>query len=151
MEQPSYYAIIPASVRYDNTLKANEKLLYGEITTLCNKKGCCWATNDYFAKLYEVSKETISRWISDLKNRGYIYLAIDLKTSKRVMTITTIPLDEIINPPLDENVNHNNTSINNIKEINNNKLLFTKKRFKKPTLEEVKNYCQEQHRCSKIY
>ena len=32
-----------------------------------------------------------------------------------------------------------------IKEINNNKLLFTKKVFKKPTLDEVKNYCQERN------
>jgi len=27
-EQPNYYAIIPANIRYDNNLKANEKLLY---------------------------------------------------------------------------------------------------------------------------
>lgn len=36
----------------------------------------------------------------------------------------------------------NNIS-NNIKEINNNKLLFTKKKFIKPTLEEVRQYCLE--------
>lgn len=36
-EQPNYYAIILASVRYDNTLKFAEKLLYGEITALANK------------------------------------------------------------------------------------------------------------------
>ena len=28
----SYYAIIPANVRYDKTLPANAKLLYAEIT-----------------------------------------------------------------------------------------------------------------------
>lgn len=147
MEQPNYYAILPANVRYDKTLKANEKLLYGEITALCDKEGYCWASNSYFSILYNVSKETISRWISNLKDKGYIESKIicnpylnDL--SVRVLTIKSIPLDEIINPPLDENVNHNNTS-NNIKEINNNKLLFTKKSFKKPTLDEVKAYCQE--------
>lgn len=30
---PAYYAIIPAPVRYDNTLTDKAKILYGELTT----------------------------------------------------------------------------------------------------------------------
>ena len=67
-----YYAIIPANVRYDDSLTPNAKLLYGEITALCNERGYCWATNGYFAELYNVSKVSVSKWIGNLKDAGYI-------------------------------------------------------------------------------
>ena len=57
---PSYFAVIPANVRYDSRLSANEKLLYGEITALANKDGYCWASNAYFAELYGVTVSTVS-------------------------------------------------------------------------------------------
>ena len=71
-ENPSYYAIIPANIRYDNTLKANEKLLYGEITCLTQSTGKCFASNAYFAELYGVSKTSISVWINNLIKKGYL-------------------------------------------------------------------------------
>lgn len=76
MEQPNFFAIIPANVRYDEKLKPNAKLLYGEITALCNRDGFCWARNDYFAGLYKVNHKTISRWISQLVSGGYISLKV---------------------------------------------------------------------------
>ena len=72
MDSKGYYAIIPASVRYDVRLTANAKLLYGEITALTNEKGFCWAKNEYFTKLYGVSKTSISKWISQLESNGFI-------------------------------------------------------------------------------
>lgn len=152
MEQPNYYAIIPANVRYDKDLTPNAKLLYGEITALCNEKGCCWATNEYFANLYGVSKTTISLLIKKLIDRGYINSEIiyedgTKKILNRYLRIIKYPIKENLNTPIKENLKDNNTSINNtsinIKEINNNKLLFTKKNFKKPALEEVQQYCLE--------
>lgn len=71
-EQPNYYSILTANVRYDRKLKANEKLLFSEITALANKSGYCTATNGYFAPLYDVTKTTISNWISHLKEKGYV-------------------------------------------------------------------------------
>lgn len=69
----SYYAVIPATVRYDKRIPAAAKLLYGEITALCNQSGLCWAENTYFANLYEVNTRTIQGWINALLNAGYIH------------------------------------------------------------------------------
>lgn len=77
MECPSYYAIIPADVRYDKRLKANAKLLYGEITALTHKEGYCWATDSYFAQLYDVSRNTVNLWIQSLKKYSYISIEYD--------------------------------------------------------------------------
>ena len=71
-ENPSYYAVIPANVRYDTRLRANEKLLFGEITALTNVRGYCWASNKYFAELYNVTAQAVSKWISHLKECGYV-------------------------------------------------------------------------------
>ena len=72
MTRKSYYAVIPADVRYDEDLPANAKLLYGEITALCNERGYCWASNSYFAELYKVSVRTVQTWINALEKKGYI-------------------------------------------------------------------------------
>ena len=142
--QKNYYAIIPATVRYDKTLKANSKLLYGEITALANEKGYCWANNNYFAELYGVSKETVSRWISDLEKRGHITTKLIYKENTKQVKERRVyignlnqksigidekvkgscqehqePVDEKINTPIDEKVKENTTSFNTT--VNNTK------------------------------
>ena len=72
MEKPSYYAILTADVRYDENLNANEKLLFAEITALTNATGQCWASNNYFARLFNVTPQAVSKWINKLKKLGYI-------------------------------------------------------------------------------
>ena len=133
MENRSYYAIIPANVRYDKNLSANAKLLYGEITALCNEKGYCWATNEYFAELYGVSKVSISKWISALENNGYITRKIVYKEGTKeilnrylsivneVINKSLIPNKENFNTPNKEKFKENNTLINNTFNNTNNK------------------------------
>ena len=133
MENPGFYAIIPANVRYDNELTANAKLLYGEITALCNSKGFCWATNEYFANLYGVSRTSISNWINALIKKGYITRELIYKEgSKEVLNRRLrifegipkeigIPPQENFNTPPQENFKDNNTLFNNtINNTNNN-------------------------------
>lgn len=93
----SYYAVIPATVRYDKNIMTGAKLLYGEITALCNEKGYCWATNEYFANLYGVNKRTIINWINSLADAGYIQTDIKYKDGtkqieKRMISLPDTPI-----------------------------------------------------------
>lgn len=124
----SYYAVIPWAVRYDSNIIPNAKLLYGEITALCNERGYCFATNDYFSRLYSVSKRTISTWIKSLCDAGYISAEFILEDDRKKVKVrclkvkanfdthlmkTSIPLRNKLRSPHDENFAENNT-INNI-------------------------------------
>lgn len=115
MEQPNYYAVIPANVRYDKDLTANAKLLYGEISALAQKNGVCFATNEYFSKLYNLSERAISRLICSLKDKNYIKVEIDnSESNKKHRQICLEGVDKNDNGTLDKNVQYNNTSsINN--------------------------------------
>lgn len=69
---PSFDAVIPSYIRYDSNLSNDAKLLYGEIRALTNAYGFCWASDDYFARLYNVSTKTIRRWLANLEDAGHI-------------------------------------------------------------------------------
>ena len=126
-EKPSFYAILPAHVRYEKRLKPAERLLFAEISALTNKFGYCTASNGYFADLYETRKETVSKWISHLSELGFLRLEMvyegkQIKGRKiwideKVMT----PIDEKVMTPIDEKVKGNNTRLNNTR-LNNTPL-----------------------------
>ena len=80
---------MPSKVRYDNSLPFGARIIYAEISALCNSKGYCWANNKYFADLYNNSKDTISRWISDLEKAGYIkcFVAQDEGNSRKIYLV----------------------------------------------------------------
>lgn len=125
-DKPSYYSILPANVRYDKNLKANEKLLYSEITSLCNKSGICYASNKYFSELYEVDLATISRWINNLINNNYLNVSYQ-KDNTRLLTIKSMPIDEKINTLLTKKSNiiiNNNNKDNNKEEIIKEESIF---------------------------
>lgn len=112
----SYYAVIPANVRYDRRLCASEKLMYGEITALCNESGKCWAKNSYFAKLYDVAPQTVSRWIGNLRKCGYIKVTFTKKENskeikERIITLGKLGINKNVNRGINKNVKDNTTSI----------------------------------------
>lgn len=142
-ELPSYYAIIPATVRYDNSLKSGEKLLYSEITALANKNGYCFAQNKYFAELYNVTLVTVSRWIFHLKKLKYIETEIIKNEKKEIISRNIYILDtpyyqknrypylqkskEGINKNVKDNIINNNIDDDIFYYIINNKSKVSKK------------------------
>lgn len=161
-EQPNYYSILTANVRYDKNLKANEKLLFSEITALSNKYGYCTASNRYFAELYQVTERSIQDWISNLVQYGYItttlvskdgqiigrkiYLSSGIKESKttsRGVVKKSSPDEENFTGVVKKsslgwgrNLHPNNTSNNN---TSNNNILSGKEPDNIPEPEEKEN------------
>lgn len=136
-EKPSYYAIIPAEVRYDNDLRANEKLFFGEIVALSNTTGVCNASNNYFANLYGVVPSAISKWVKDLEEKEYIsveYIKNGKEIIERKITITGIhKYDKVFtkvvegysqknNRGYSQKLKENNTSNLNNTSINNKEI-----------------------------
>jgi len=78
MKQPNFYSILPAHVRYSDILSDFEKILFSEIVALSNALGYCYASNTYFAKVYNKSTRTISQAINNLAKYDYIKIYIDV-------------------------------------------------------------------------
>ena len=136
-EKPNYYAIIPAEVRYSKTLTPNAKLLYAEITALCNMNGKCTASTQYFCRLYEVSRGAVQNWLKMLDDNGYIDRTVIYKQGSKEILHRYINLKD----KGSVNISTDNTNINitNTNLTDSNKKAF----FKKPTVEEVHQYCNE--------
>ena len=133
MERPGYYGILPASIRYDKNLKPMEKIMYSELTALSNKNGYCNATNSYFAELYEVSKNTVSLWISDLEKAGYIKTKLIYEAGTKIIKERRIYIAD----PITKNREDNNTSINNTSRI------LKEKNKKEKSKNEVETYIKD--------
>lgn len=152
--KPGYYAVIPADVRYDASLPANAKLLYGEISALIGADGFCYASNQYFSNLFGMAEETISRLIAKLEKAGHILRelirddsgqVVQRRLYLRVSAPEAHPLDEIVNTSpqkkqegIDEKVKDTNLSITNISKRKNKKEKSPKPVEPELTLEELK-------------
>ena len=114
----SYYAVIPAYIRYDQNLTPNAKLMFGEITALSNEKGYCFASNKYFSELYNVSVVSISKWINQLKEKKYIEVKMIYKKDSKEIEQRQIMISDI-----KYLLNKNKRGIKEILKDNNNILI----------------------------
>ena len=133
-QKPNYYAVIPANVRYSKALTPNAKLLYAEITALCNMNGKCTASTQYFCNLYEVSRISIQKWLKILEDNNHIKRVNIYKQGSKEIETSVITL---VNDPSKDKLTDNT----NINITNTNITYSNKERFKKPTLIEIEIYC----------
>ena len=136
-EKPNYYAILTSEVRYSKALTPNAKLLYAELTALCNMNGKCTASTEYFCRLYEVSRVSVQKWLKNLEDNGHIKrVNIYRQGSKEILTRVIT----LVNTPSKEKLTDNT----NIHIVNTNLTDSNKKTlFKKPTIIDIKKYCTE--------
>ena len=93
IQRIGYYAVIPATVLFNERLKPNEKLLYALITALSNKEGYCYASNKYLGEKLGVDPVTVSRWITDLRRNNYIFVDIMRNEKKEIICRRIFPND----------------------------------------------------------
>lgn len=134
-----YYAVIPATVLYNKELKPNEKLLYAIITNLSNKEGYCYASNSYLAEQFNVDATTISKWITDLRRKNFIYVEMLKNEKKEIISRKIFPCDtphRLFNLypyrlksqyPIDEKAKDNNINNNNINTLTVKKISYADK------------------------
>lgn len=163
VDKPSFYAILPADVRYAEDLTSLQKILYAEITALTNKEWYCYAGNSYFAELYKKDPTWVSKTISDMQKKWYLQITREneswfvrkiyvwelkeiKKTIKTTCRRTQDPscskiqeeVAENCKTPLAENCNiiiqDNNTTSNNTLSSNEESILRDTKQGKKSDL-----------------
>lgn len=139
------YAICLNEWVLDNSIKGELGLLL-IISSLTAKEGFCYASNEYFAKLFKTTEQTISKKIKKLEQKNYItisYKKRGCEVISRKIRLTKMLIDDYRKreSTINENVKENNTSINNT-SINKEKI-YKKEKFKKPTIDEVRAYINE--------
>lgn len=83
---------LPLAVIYDKNISMIEKYLLVEIKQLSMLDKGCTASNKHFAALFDIPKESVSRSINSLKEKGYIYsnIAAGSRNFKRVITVNKL-------------------------------------------------------------
>ena len=89
---------IPAEILLNEELTDKEKIILSMIIYLSKDKGYCFATNNYFSDILNVTVVSISRIINSLKKKEYIKVNMNYKSnSKEIENRQIIPSNEVIN------------------------------------------------------
>jgi hypothetical protein len=63
---------VPKSIYPDHRIDGNAKILFAEILGLAKTEGYCYATNGYFAEMFDVHESTVVRWVRQLEEANYV-------------------------------------------------------------------------------
>lgn len=76
---------IPKDIWLSPTLSLMEKVLFVEIHSLDNERGC-FASNKYFADFFGVSDRQIRTYIGSLKEKGFVTVTIKNQYERVIRT-----------------------------------------------------------------
>ena len=116
-----WYWKIPNLILFDNSISDKQKLLFIVISSLCEEKWYCRASNSYFAEKLNCSSTRVSLWIKQLVAKWLIKTVINQQNwnsrtiqlqLKTIQLQLKTSLSRVKDPSL-SGVKHNNTSINN--------------------------------------
>ena len=89
---------MPSEILINNKLSDKEKIILSMIIYLSKDKGYCFATNNYFSNILNVTVVSISRIINSLKKKNYIKVNMNYRSnSKEIENRQIIPLEEVMN------------------------------------------------------
>ena len=130
---------IPKEIWLSKDLSTNEKILLAEIDSLGGSSDGCFASNQYFADFFDLSKDRISRLVSGLKNKGYITVELIYKegtceVDKRIIKLNPYSYFYQGVQNHQGGIGENTKDITNNYNINNNN-----KASKKKTTKEVRH------------
>jgi len=129
---------VSSEIMSDKDLGFSAKLVLAEIEHL-DAIGHCFASNGYFADMFDLSKSRVSHIISDLTRRGYISAMLEWKNKQVIKRIIKPSRKGGIAKtaiPYCENSKENNLLLKHKEESNLSA-------FKKPTIEDVQAYALE--------
>ena len=128
---------IPKEIWLSKDLSTNEKILLAEIDSLGGSSDGCFASNQYFADFFDLSKDRISRLVSGLKNKGYITVELIYKegtceVDKRIIKLNPYSYFYQGVQNHQGGIGENTKDITNNYNINNNNKTSKKKTIKEP-------------------
>lgn len=104
-----YFRYIPEHIAQDHSLTDGEKMCYGVIWGLCEKRGVCWASNEYIAKELGKKKRQVQRYLEKFQKNKLIIVEIEGNRDRKIWTPETFSQKERIErifekEPIKENI-----------------------------------------------
>lgn len=95
------------------------RIIYAEISSLCNANGFCTAKNATIAKNFDIDPRSVSRYISELEKLEFIWLQLEttpIGTKRKIWVDKSVMGRQICRGGVDKSVVQNNTSNNKEKK-----------------------------------
>lgn len=81
------YTVIPNKIKTDSNISYLSRFILGDIISFSNVSSC-YASNKYFADMYQVSERRVEQCIKELCDNGYVHTVYNRKTRKRFTSPT---------------------------------------------------------------